>query len=70
MRSGVVLGSAAMVDGLVDAIIAEQGLDPNLPIIVTGSNAGVLARLMRHDAVVDDELTLHGLALIWVANRR
>ena len=70
MRSGVVLGSAAMVDGLVDAIIAEQGLDSNLPIIVTGSNAGVLAHLMRHDAIVDDELTLHGLALIWVANRR
>ena len=69
MQSGVVFGEVARIDGLLDGAIAEAGLtDPT--IIVTGEGAGAIAALLRHDAVVDDALTLRGLALLWTANRK
>lgn len=68
MQSGVVLGEAARIDGLLDAILGE--LEGDAPIIMTGENAEAIARLLRHEAIVDDTLTLRGLALIWHANQR
>ena len=69
MQSGVVFGEVARIDGLLDAAIAEAGLaDPT--VIVTGEGAATIAALLRHDATVDDTLTLRGLALLWAANRK
>lgn len=79
MQSGVVLGEAARIDGLLDAMLRElaAGEQPaadsaktECPIIITGENASAIAALLRHQAIVDDTLTLRGLALIWQANRR
>ena len=38
--------------------------------MITGNGAREIAALLRHDAAVDETLTLHGLALIWQLNRR
>lgn len=84
MQSGVVLGEAARIDGLIDAIraellerdgtyAAEDGDAPELqpiPIVITGENAADMAALLHHRVVVDDTLTLRGLALIWQNNQR
>lgn len=84
MQSGVVLGEAARIDGLIDAIRVEllgrdstgaaindgAPADQSIPIIITGENAEAMALLLRHQAIVDDTLTLRGLALIWQNNQR
>ncbi len=67
IQSGVVLGEAARVDGLLDAIAAQVG--QVAPVVLTGHHAAVVAPLLRHEAVVDETLTLRGLNLIWRANQ-
>lgn len=89
MQSGVVLGEAARIDGLLDAVLDElagagdkcragrQGdahatLDAqaDVPVILTGEHAAAIATLLRRPVVVDDALTLRGLALLWQSNQR
>ena len=41
-----------------------------IPIVITGENAAAIAALLHHQTIVDDALTLRGLALIWQANQR
>lgn len=68
MQSGVVFGEAARIDGLLDGVLAELGGDA--PIVLTGNDASFVAGLLRHEAVVDESLTLRGLALVWKRNQR
>ena len=67
MQSGAVLGEVARIDGLVDMVLDELGQDA--PIVVTGAHAELVAGLLDHETVVDDTLTLRGLARIWRSNR-
>jgi len=65
IRSGVLFGYAAMIDGLTARFIDEIG---ECTVIATGGLAGLLA---PHTKVVDEVepwLTLHGLRLIWQKN--
>ena len=68
MQAGVVLGEAARIDGLLDAVLAELGRDA--PVVLTGSLAPSMAPLLRHEVTVDATLTLRGLNLLWQANQR
>ena len=68
MQSGVVLGEAARIDGLIDSIADELG--DGAPVVLTGDGAQAIAALLRHETVVDETLTLRGLALIWQINRK
>lgn len=67
MQSGVVLGEAARIDGLLDAVMGELGVDA--PAVITGDGAAQVAALISHEAVVDETLTLRGLHHIWLRNR-
>lgn len=67
MQSGVVLGEAARIGGLLDAVMDELGTDA--PVVITGDGAAQVAALISHDAVVDETLTLRGLHHIWLRNR-
>lgn len=74
MQAGVVLGEAARIDGLLDAVLGELGAAgeataPQIPVVLTGHDAPAMAALLRHTAVVDEALTLRGLARIWLANQ-
>ena len=66
MQSGVVLGEAARIDGLLDRVFEELG--SNAPVIITGSHAELVSSIMRHETTFDEMLTLRGLAGIWYAN--
>ena len=76
MQSGVVLGEAARIDGLLDAMLAElvasggAGEAQDVPVVLTGTDAAQLAALLRHPTTVDETLTLRGLALLWSTNSR
>ena len=41
-----------------------------VPIAITGDGAERMAGLIAHEAVVDETLTLYGLALLWQRNVR
>ncbi len=67
MKSGVVFGTAAMLDGMCDRI--EQELDMTATVVVTGGLGGEIAAQCHHDVVYDGRLLLDGLRLIYVKNR-
>ncbi|HET9050073.1 MAG TPA: type III pantothenate kinase [Candidatus Dormibacteraeota bacterium] len=67
MQSGVVLGYAGLVEGLVRRMRAELGDEAR--VIATGGLAEVLAAQTGAIDVVDQGLTLVGLRLIWELNQ-
>lgn len=68
IQSGVVLGEAARIDGLIDLVLAELGREA--PVVVTGNFSHAMSALLRHEVTVDDTLTLRGLDRLWLTNRR
>ncbi len=67
VQSGLLLGEAAMIDGLVRKVWAELGRET--PVVATGGLAALMAPLCETISDVDEDLTLHGLRLVWERNR-
>jgi type III pantothenate kinase len=68
MRSGMMYGTAAMIDGLVDRIEAELGHSSTL--VATGGMAQFIAPLCKHEILLDKNLLLKGLNSIYKKNKR
>jgi len=66
VQAGLVLGEAAMVDGLVRRTWAELGYE--CPVVATGGLAERMAPLCETVSAFDGDLTLKGLAMIWERN--
>jgi len=69
MRSGVLYGYVALVDGLVERLIAEMDEELPVAVIATGGLAGVIAAESRTIQTVDGNLTIEGLRLIHLRNQ-
>lgn len=69
VRSGVLYGHAAMVDGLLARISEELGL-PTPCVIATGGLAEAVLPYCRIKARLCPDLTLTGLYHIWEKNRK
>ncbi len=67
MQSGIILGYVGLVEGLVKRIAAE--LDGPPKVIATGGLAPLVARETPVVDIVDPDLTLKGLRLIYARNR-
>ncbi|HTO26849.1 MAG TPA: type III pantothenate kinase [Gaiellaceae bacterium] len=67
LQSGLVYGFAGQVDGIVDAIRGELGVDA--PTVATGGLAELIAPHSRTIASVEPFLTLDGLRLVWQRNQ-
>ena len=68
MRSGMMYGTAAMLDGLIDRIEDELGHSSTL--IATGGLAQFITPLCRHQIILEKNLLLKGLNLIYKKNKR
>jgi len=66
MRSGVIFGHAAMIDGMIDRISSETGME--YPVYATGGMAGFITVHCMHKITVDDDLVLKGLNIIYSKN--
>ena len=67
MLSGIVLGSASAVDGIIDRIEDELGYKTKH--IATGIYANKLINHMKTDIILDENLFLIGLRTIYNKNR-
>jgi type III pantothenate kinase len=67
LQSGLVFGFAGQVDAIVERIRAELGA-PDAPVVATGGLADLIAPHSTTIGVVDPELTLQGLRLVWARN--
>jgi len=67
MTSGLVLGNASCIDGMIDRFIEEIGYD--CKVIATGGLSNVIVPLCKHEIIIDDTLLLKGLKVIYDQNR-
>lgn len=63
IQSGLYYGTVSMIDGILDRMIAEMGVDTKT--VATGGQAGLIIRGSRLVRTLDEDLTLEGLRLIW-----
>ncbi len=67
LKSGLVLGAAAMLDGLVDRMEAELGQAAT--VVATGGLSGEVIPHCKREILADDNLLLDGLKCIYAKNR-
>lgn len=68
MKSGALYGNAASLDGIINRINEELG--ETCTVVATGGLAKVVIPLCKHkDIVLDDNLLLKGLQIIYEKNR-
>lgn len=67
MKSGIMYSNACAIDGLVERI--EEELGEKCTVIATGGLAGVITPLCRRDIILDDDLLLKGLMIIYNKNK-
>ena len=68
MQSGLIYGYVGLVDGLVNRMISELGVEPK--VIATGGMAEIISEESETIDVVMENLTLEGLRLIYSLNRK
>ena len=68
MRSGIMFGTAAMLDGMIDRFMEETGWE--FTIVATGGMAKRIVPLCRHKIIYDRHLIIKGLAKLYRDNTR
>lgn len=68
MQSGIVFGTAAMLDGLIRRISTELG-EENITLIATGGYSETISQCCEHEMIYDEHLLLDGLAEIYETSR-
>ena len=68
MRSGIMFGTASMLDGMIDRFRAETGWD--FTIVATGGLAKHIVPLCHNDIIYDRHLIIKGLAKLYRDNAR
>ena len=66
MKSGIVMGQAACLDGMIERIFDELGYEA--PVVATGGLSGSIVPYCKRKIVYDNELTLKGLDIIYKKN--
>ncbi len=67
MRSGVIYGNAAQLDGLIERM--ETELSEKCTVVATGGLARFVIPYCRHAISLDDKLLMKGLLMLYKKNR-
>ena len=68
MRSGLIFGNACMLDGLIDRI--EEELGEKATVLATGGLAGTIIPHCRREIILEDDLLIKGLWLVYKKNMK
>ena len=68
MRSGIMYGNAAMIDGIIDRMEKELGAIPS--VVAPGGLSQFIIPLCRHHISYEDDLLLKGLLILYNKNRQ
>ena len=68
IKSGLIYGTAGTLDGLVERIEAELG--EKCTVVATGGLANVVVPLCKRDIIIEDDLMLQGLMIIYNKNHK
>ena len=68
MRSGIMMGAACMLDGMVERMEAELG--SKCTVVVTGGIARFIVPMCRTPMIYDKDLIIKGLAALYKDNKR
>ena len=66
MRSGIMYGTAAMLDGMLDRV--EEELGYSTTVVATGGMAQFIAPLCRREMTLEKDLLLKGLNILYKKN--
>lgn len=68
MRSGIMMGNACMLDGMIERMEAELG--QKTTVIVTGGIGKFIVPMCKREMIYDKDLLLKGLAMLYNDNKR
>lgn len=68
MRSGIMLGAACMLDGMIERM--EEELGYRTKVLVTGGIAKFVVPMCRREMTYDKDLLVKGLAALYRENKR
>lgn len=68
MKSGILYSNAAAIDGIVERI--EEELGEKVTVVATGGLAKTIVPHCKRDIIIDDDLLLKGLLIIYEKNCR
>ena len=68
MRSGIMMGSACMLDGMVERMEAE--LEAKATVVVTGGISKFVIPMCKTPMIYDKDLLVKGLAVLYRENKR
>ncbi len=69
MKSGIILGNASMLDGIIDRI-EEDVLCSKATVVATGGIANHIIPFCKKEIIYDDDLLLKGLYTIYNKNKK
>ena len=68
MRSGIMMGNACMLDGMIERMEAELG--HTATVVATGGIAKFITPLCKREMIYDKDLIVKGLAALYRENKR
>lgn len=68
MRSGIMMGAACMIDGLIERMEEELGYQTT--VIATGGIAKFVLPMCRREIIYDKDLLIKGLSQLYYENKR
>lgn len=67
MKSGAVIGTAAMIDGFIERF--EEELGEKATVVMTGGLGKAIVKNCKHSIILDDNLLIDGLKIIYNKNK-